>query len=261
MASVKAFGDKLVVTLNFMGLLGSTSPLPAYFLEPAHRDAENSRSLSDFLAVFNNRIYALFYLAWKKHSFTSENAQGSAISSVLRALRGEFGNGVRPHGFAELFVGRIRSASALEALLSAAFDSVPIRIKQWAGRWFDVPDVAPLGSACRLGINALAGTRMWDNSASFRIIVGPLTRSQFETFLPGRACSARLVELVQCFLADPLSYELEIRVAHSELIPIVLGSEECRLGVCAALGEAADGDRTDCAMHAIVYEPAPASGA
>ena len=51
--------NNIIMELNFMGLYGVDSPLPHYFSEYVHKSHNNC--LADFLNIFNNRIYHLFY--------------------------------------------------------------------------------------------------------------------------------------------------------------------------------------------------------
>lgn len=51
--------------LNFMGLYGTTSPLPEAFVQGIHLDQENAQAWRGLLDLFNQRIYQLYFDAWK----------------------------------------------------------------------------------------------------------------------------------------------------------------------------------------------------
>ena len=66
------FGDgteRSRVTVTFMGLYGSSSPLANYFIEPvASNEFQGERdAVRELYDVVNHRLTALFYRVWKKY--------------------------------------------------------------------------------------------------------------------------------------------------------------------------------------------------
>lgn len=73
--------DRIQIEVNFGGLYGSDSPLPAYFTEyllrelpeerrPGSRADEDDReAVRDFLDVFHHRLYSLLYRGWCKYRY------------------------------------------------------------------------------------------------------------------------------------------------------------------------------------------------
>ena len=53
-------GGKARLFVNFMGLSGSASPLPSYFLDGLERGRETHAVVKAFLDIFDRRIYALY---------------------------------------------------------------------------------------------------------------------------------------------------------------------------------------------------------
>src|SRR5690606_8424310 len=82
------------------------------------------------------------------------------------------------------------SAVALEQLVADYF-GVPITVEQFVGGWFPLEraDQCELGdegpTANPLGLGAVVGDEVWDQQASVRVRLGPLTRAQYDDFLPG----------------------------------------------------------------------------
>jgi predicted component of type VI protein secretion system len=61
-----------------------------------------------------------------------------------------------------------------------------------------------------------------------------------------------LKSLVNNFLADPLDFDIEVQLQSSELIPVVLGKNETRLGETSSLGESKSSRQSD--IKSIVIE-------
>ena len=235
-------GSSIELLLSFMGLVGAVSPLPTYFAEYAHRNRETSPGLHDFLGIFNSRLYVLFYCAWKKYCFvrTLTGDASDAFSRCIAALAG----GADPAGknddrmftYTGLLARTSRSAGGLQSMLSGYFGGIPVDVIQFVPRCRAIPNIARIGIDSRLGANAVCGTTMLDRSGSFRIVVGPLPRSAYETFLPGSNNIAAVKRMTQSYLVDPLDFDIEVRLQSTDLVPVVLGEDRARLGATSSLG-------------------------
>jgi len=236
-------GVRLV--LAFMGLTGATSPLPQYFSQYVQQHEEDDGALYDFLAMFNHRVYALFYRAWKKYhfmrNFTSSGTDPfsrkvAALAGITAAQIQADPVRLRMLAYTGVLAGACRSSSGLSTVIADFFDGIPVTIEQWTPRWAEVPAPAALGRDSRLGFNALAGTRVRDRAGKFRVVVGPLKRTLYETFLPGSQNIAMMQDLVRGFLADPLEFDVEVKLQSIDLVPVVLGANTAYLGTTSSLG-------------------------
>ncbi|MBN2189199.1 MAG: type VI secretion system baseplate subunit TssG [Chitinispirillaceae bacterium] len=245
--SIRRHDDRIVLRLSFMGLAGVSSPLPSYFCDYIVRREAEADALLDFLTVFNNRLYAFFYRAWKKYHLTSIASYdpGNPLLRCVGALAGvpltmELpGSSFRTLAYAGLFAGMPRSHAALEALLSDFFDGIPVRVTEFMPRWAPLPDPSVLGANdnARLGVTAILGTSLYERSGKFLVTLGPLAAGMFESFLPQGANHAAVKTLIDSFLAEPLDYDLEVLLESRDLTPVTLGDGAARLGQTAALGE------------------------
>ena len=231
------------LTLTFMGLVGVSSPLPLYFSEYIARHEENALPLVDFLNIFNHRCYSLFYRAWKKYRFISFSAGKSdplarrmALLSGLDPARLSDPQYARLLSYTGMFAGKCRAKSAMTSLLSDFFAGLPVDIKEYQGRWVEIRNPVKMGVDVRLGVNSIAGTHSWDISGKFRVAVGPLPRERFEQFLPNSENIKKMKELISVFLAEPLAYDIEVKLQSSELVPVVLSANNTRLGETSSLG-------------------------
>ena len=228
------------VVVNFMGLIGPLGVLPHHYtLLVAERLRARDRALQSFLDIFQHRIIALFYRAWEKYHFTAayERDQRDRVTEHLLDLVGLGLEGGRRHLKVQsetllLYAGALlpqpRSAVALQRMLEDFF-AVPVDIQQFVGGWYrlDEPTQCWIGSETgasdRVGLGAVVGDEIWDQQARVRIRLGPLTRAQYERFLPTGADHAVLRALAQLFSHDQFEFDVQLVLAKDEV-------PHCRLG-------------------------------
>ncbi len=219
--------------LSFMGLIGASSPLPQYFAEHAIRHEDNGGPLRDLLDLFNSRIYALFYAAWRKHRLTGSRPS-APMQRVLAALTTrdaatDFDMRLRPGP---------RNADGLAEILTEALGGIPVSIEQHVPRWVRLDERRGLGRGARLSDNAVAGGRILDRAHTFRILIGPVNRQAYETLHRDSAPIARVRTLTRAYIDRPLAFEIVIRCRAEALKRVRLGTRDIRLGRTAVLGRA-----------------------
>jgi type VI secretion system protein ImpH len=232
----------IAFTLSFMGLVGVTSPLPIYFSEYITSHPDKAAGLYDFLTIFNHRMYSLFYLAWKKYHFLFNFASDGSDSFTrkIAMLSGVNHAGttkkMRLLAYCGILSSSTRSAKGLKTLLSDYFNNIPVAIEEFSPRWAKLQNVKPLGTPTPLGEAMILGTTYFDRAGKFRVAVGPLPRTVYEEFLPGTENIADMKDLITAYLVDPLEYDIEVKLQSIELIPVILGADETRLGETSSLG-------------------------
>jgi type VI secretion system protein ImpH len=232
------------LTLTFMGLVGVSSPLPLYFSEYVARHEDNAGPLLDFLDIFNHRCYTLFYRAWKKYrvvnAFSKKTADPLthrvALLAGLDLDRISDPAQLRLLAYTGLLAGKCRGKSGLSSMLSDFFNGTPVSIQEYMPRWVSIANPKKIGVDVALGVNSIAGTTTWDLAGKFRVCVGPLKREAFETFLPGTDNIKKMKALVETFLADPLAFDIEVKLQSCELVPVILGTDNTRIGETSSLG-------------------------
>ena len=240
------------LNVNFMGLYGPASPLPAFFTESvmAAENEEGESNRRDFLDYFNQRLLAFVYRSWKKYRYYIQYQLGARdiYSGYVFSLVGlgderlrTSDNIVWPRllAFAGLLGARSRSAAVLANVLSYYFDS-PARITECVPRQVTIePDQRnSVGlDNCSLGSDLCLGERVWDVNGKCMVHFGPLSFARFSELLPiGRAQRA-LYELVRLTLVDRLDFDMELTLRQDEVPAMVLGpSSPCRLGWSTWLG-------------------------
>ena len=236
---------------SFFGLLGPNGPLPLHLTEYARDRVRNSNdsTLVSFLDIFHHRLTAVFYRAWARAQppVSLDRAERDRFVLYLGAFVGLAGNRMLGRdavpdpaklSFAGLLGRNVRNADGLVAILREYF-RVPIAIQQWVAHWMELPDalLTRLGaeSVCRLGMGAVAGARVWDLQSRFRILVGPLSYTDYERFLPGGDSYRRLTDWVRNYIGFELKWDSRLALKSEQVPPLLLGYNG-RLGWTTWLG-------------------------
>jgi type VI secretion system protein ImpH len=245
-SGVDGDSDAVRMILSFMGLSGVSSPLPNYFSDYLARHPEDSAALADFCAIFNHRIYSLFYEAFWKYRFSSA-VFSPAMLDRLMSMGGGRSSGKSGTYRTCAYLGRLstrrRGAQGLAAMLSDYFGAIETGVTQWMPRRVALPNPTKIDGSAVLGVNAMVGTEMMDYSGKFRVTIGPLRREKFEAFLEGSENLSQARRLIASYVIDPLAFDLEIKLEAVDLVPVVLGRAEAGLGRTSSLGECAIGTK------------------
>ncbi len=213
--------------INFFGLLGPNGPMPLHLTEYTrdrernHRDPTTSR----FFDVFNHRMASFFYRAWALNSMPASYDRavpepGASERDVIGGSAGGrweddkysvyvgslLGLGVpqlarrdlMPDAAKMFYAGRlVPQARCAEGLVDVVSDyfGVRARVEEFAGRWLELPAQyqCKLGgsrSSASLGAGAVAGSRVWDRQSMVRLVLGPMSLSEFARFCPVDAVDA-----------------------------------------------------------------------
>ena len=231
--------------VNAMGLTGANGVLPYHYSELLLRRARaKDLALKHFLGLFEHRTLSLFFRASTKYRLPVAYEQGKrdraragldSLSFALHALVGLAepasrerqttpDEGLLRH--AGLLVQRPRSAIGLRRLLEGHF-RLPFRVEEFKGQWHDLMDAArtrlpgpghPLGMNNRLGDNALLGRRAWFVQGRIEIVIGPLSRAQFDRLTPGGPTLQAIDEMVRFYVGVDLDYAFVV-LLHREHLP------------------------------------------
>ncbi|TFW18583.1 type VI secretion system baseplate subunit TssG [Duganella callida] len=238
------------ITPAFMGFLGSSGTLPAHYTEriAAHMLYQKDDAPRAFLDTFSNRALALFYEAWRKYrlelKYQIDGKDGflplllslaGMHNPSLRRRLSDGGDGVLDESVAYFATAmRQRPASAVQiARVLSEYFGQPVRAEQFIGCWYAVPreQQTMLGMTnAVLGGGAMAGERVWQRDLRVRLVIGPLDRKGYASFLPGGKAARALQSMLTMFTGVTLEYEVQL----------VLRAEDVR---GAALGDAGSGGR------------------
>lgn len=263
------------LTPAFMGLLGTSGTLPAFYTELlAQRELyQKDDSGRAFMDIFLHRAVVLFYQAWRKHrlpiQFEADRLNQflpmvlavagvghQALRDRLRAREGGVSDDTLAF-FSGALQQRTVSATVLQSVLAEYFQ-VPVKLDQFVGRWFALPmdnQTRLGGSNVQLGGGAVSGERVWQRDLRMRLTLGPMSRDKFRRFLPGGPGALALRELLTMMTGVTLEYEVRLALRAKDVQGVRLGGDPgARLGWDGFLiTRAANEDRVDAGydIHAI----------
>lgn len=232
-------GGRILITVTFMGLYGSDSPLPTHFTEQLLPEHEEDERIREFLDLFHHRIYSLLYRCWTKYRYYVI-FRPDGLDAISRVVRGFLGietpktadgltlEPLRLFRYAGLVAQRPRSAAGLSGMLRDYFPKVEFEIEQCVGRWLpiDASDRNAFGlGKCTLGEDFLVGERIFDRSGKFRINVGPVDFDTYTKFLPGGSGVGELAQLTKFYCGDELAFDIQVTLKGEEVPELPLGAQ------------------------------------
>jgi type VI secretion system protein ImpH len=226
------------MSVRFLGLTGPQGVLPHLYTEhAATRTRAKDTAFRDFLDLFHHRALSLFYRAWERYrtTVTAERGGEDRLRAHLLDFVGVGTSGVQRASavdmdtlafFSGLFALRSRPALGLAQLVGSAFE-VPASVEQFVGQWQSLRHGGQLnvGSETddgQLGFGVV-GDAVFDPMARVRLRLGPLTRAQFDSFLPGGSSHARLRELARLYVDDQVGVEVQLVLARAHVPATQLG--------------------------------------
>jgi type VI secretion system protein ImpH len=246
--------------------------------EREYRRTSSRTALRDWLDIFNHRYAVLLYKAWTKYrmpvGFLKQYWQGRGgaadyrrpadrVTQVVMSLAGLGVPGLRDRirieppseepnppalariedsallHYAAAFARRRPGAYELSAILSDYF-ALPVNVITLTGQWLDLPPESQtqLDGESALGLNSIAGERVWDVGSKFRLRIGPLRYLDFDNLLPDptpvlyRKAVYLLSQLTRLYVGAEYDFEIQLVLHKYEVPPPVLRPErEGELGM------------------------------
>ena len=230
------------MTVNFLGLAGCLGALDIPSTELVlQRESHNDKSLKDFLDIFNHRLVSLLYRIRKHHRVGLGSAKpgDDQIARYLYSLIGMRTARLQERMqvpdrallyYAGILAQQPRSIGGLKQILMDYFQ-VEVETTQFVGKWCDLEEdqwskIGESGSNQRLGDDTvMLGTRVWDQQARFEIQLGPLSLTDFESFLPTEWRFGVLCDLVRFYVKDEFEFNVRLILKVEEIPSVELSSE------------------------------------
>lgn len=241
---------KLKVT--FLGLHGSSTPLPTYFAEQITQYEQDQSVIKDFFDYFHNRLIGLFYRSWKRSRYYRKyRPKGKdRFSTWIYSMFGlgdpdsrNFTSVYWPRllCFAGLMATRNRSPALISTIIARAFNLTDVSIEEWTKRKVQIPadQLTQIGhSNSELGCNMVVGQYSPDVQSKIRIVIRNLDFKRFQDFLPHGKDFKSLRGLVEFMFRDQLGYDLKLGLKPKEAHPLTLEKNSpSRLGWSSFLGD------------------------
>ena len=81
-------------------------------------------------------------------------------------------------------------------------------------------------TSSQLGLGSVVGDEIWDQQARARIRIGPLSREQYDEFLPEGSAYEPLRALARFYCEDRFEFEVQLVLAKDEVPGCVIGADE-----------------------------------
>ncbi|EBP0098891.1 type VI secretion system baseplate subunit TssG [Salmonella enterica subsp. salamae] len=252
------------MTTTFMGLQGSQSPLPGYYLDHlAWKSAHEQSPVGDFLDMFSHRLTQFVWHIWRKYRYHVSFRNGgtdvfsqrmySLVGLGHRQLRDKLPiNHSKMLAYAGILANPGRSPEIVCTLVAHCFDLhlSDVTLQNWQRRMVEIaPDQQnslgcytikngeKLAGRSVLG-NFVLGTRVPDLSGKFQLSINNLSRKQFLSFLPSGENFLPLAMFVSFVLRDQLAWDLHLGLAPDQVGIMRLGdNKSALLGWTSFLGE------------------------
>jgi len=223
---------KYLISATFLGLYGSSSPLPTFYTEDLIEEFNDDKSIKrDFLDIINYSIYPLFFKIWSKYRLfykICEEKDESIINMLYSFLgladedsRDRIYNIERYFRYTGLTLQFPRSAEGLEAIISDGFNlKGQVEINQCVPRKVNIPSdqYALLGiSSTTLGEDAVIGRQIDDMSGRFQICIFNADADVLHSFLPDQDFFLELKQMVEFYVNQPLERELVIELEKNKI--------------------------------------------
>jgi len=258
--------DGYLVTTTFLGLYGTSSPLPAFYTEEFFDDeSEDIHSARDFLDIIHTAFYRLFFKTSTRYHLPYKVVEemDRAVIDRLYSLLG-FGSPELRKSLPEsyyplrhlgIFSQYPRSAAALRCLVSDIIGEKDVEIEQCRPSRATIPpdQRCRLGkSANQLGRDSYTGSTIATRSGAFRIEIGPIEPATFQRLLPGTTAAAVLSQEVNLFIDQPFTWDMALHVRKDTSMKCRLGETTWnRLGVDAWM----DGPGSASGTSTVLFRP------
>lgn len=264
---------RIRLTPAFMGFLGVNGVLPYDYTDTiaAQIDFDKNEGGRTFFDTFSHRSMALFYRAWEKCrlEYRVDHEGRDGFLQLQLALAGrqptQAGERCRTSApppapaeagivdevvarYAALIWHRPLPADVIAGVLTEYF-GLPFRLEPFVGAWeAQRPEERMrLGvHHCQLGSNTMLGPRYWRHDLCVRLWVGPLTRGDFDRFLPVGSGGKALRSMLSLFAVPTVRFEVRLILRQKDITSVALDFR-ARLGYGTFLvskPQTADQDQT-----------------
>ena len=224
--------------VNFLGLQGSSGPLPGSVLDEIAEEHNNNPIQSIYLDFFNHHLIAVFHQIWRKYKYYikfnsnfSDNYSRN-IMNLLGVSRDfiEFTHLNWHKIFYHLGIiqSGIRTKEALTSIIQHYFDLHDISLEEHVRKIVEV-EVEQKNQVgiknVMLGENFILGDKVESFSNKFRVNINNLKLDEFHQFLPNTKKYRQLQELIRFLLKDPLPYDVLLGLHPDTKSTFILGKD------------------------------------
>lgn len=250
------------LAVSFFGLFGASGALPEHYTQMIiERVRQKDYTLREFLDIFNHRLLSLFYRTWEKHSFpvafetAAANHEEDTLTQAIWGLIGHRLSTSRGRMsmsddcflyYSGPFSSKRPSLESLRACVQD-FTGVVAEVEPLVGQWLILDEadqsrmetpLAGMSMGCALGIDTIAGQRVWDVENRFRICLGPVDWDTLSDLMPTRPQLRVLTDFVRRFVGPQFEFDFQVLLLGAEVRGMQLDeNQDFCLGWNTWLGE------------------------
>ncbi|MDX1693082.1 MAG: type VI secretion system baseplate subunit TssG [Ketobacteraceae bacterium] len=243
-------GQQIELSVTFLSLYGTGSPLPAYYTERLLHTDDDSEAMREFIDLINHQLIKHLQTLWNKYRYYIQYSEGKdPLSRWIRDmasipdepyLESAGLNSAKLMKLAPLLAMKVRNTESLALFLESYFEGLEVRIEECVERAVEIPadQRHAMGmSNATMGMDLVLGDTVQDRMGKFRIHLSEFSRYQPADFSEGGQYHSVLCELVKLYLRDQFEFDIRVHCDPATLGNQSLSSEGAKMGWSAMLGE------------------------
>ncbi|AXX92435.1 type VI secretion system baseplate subunit TssG [Malaciobacter molluscorum LMG 25693] len=221
---------KVEVTLNFLSIFGSASPMPSHYSEMVLDSLDNDKVLYDFLNLFNHHLQKFVYPIWQNYRYyiQYQNDLSDRFSKYVFSFLGLYSNRIENNSSLNLkkllpYIGILcmkhKSSGTLKSILRHYLDHKNLEIIQCVKDKYEIPSwqQSKLGeNNCGLNSSFLIGEFVESRNAKFQILLKNVKNYQLVEYSILGKKMKELKELISFSLNEPLKHEICFEIKKEE---------------------------------------------
>lgn len=235
--TLKLDNEHIHITNLIVGLTGMQGALPyTYTHKIKYSSRQQKLETVNFMGLFNHKLTAqyvdasLTYHLPIRYEIEKENDYLNILHALNGYVSSQQDQSELDDYFAEfsgLMQGQNNTAYALSTILNCIFKA-DFQIKEFIKEKFKLDDTqkTTLGglSTSLLGINTFCGENIRQIDGKIEIQIGPLSRTDYLSFLPQQKMSEKLKKILTTWCSPTLMVDLRLILKKEELQPLCLNS-------------------------------------
>ncbi|MFY2507290.1 type VI secretion system baseplate subunit TssG [Vibrio pectenicida] len=232
------------IEVNFLGLHGTSSPLPSSYTEKIAGREDEDNPVKQFFDFFHNRHLSLVYRVWKKYRyhiqyqneakdpFSGRMLHLLGLSSVMQEAEVSELDRAKLLSYVSQLSTRTRSPKLLSGIVAHYFSLKRVFVDEWIYRRVKIHPSQRNKlnyDNCMLGQDFHLGKSLSDLVGKFHLRIEDIDFATYQTFLPGRSNYKTLIGLMQFILRDPLAWDMIMKVKLETIPKNALGKGEGNL--------------------------------
>lgn len=224
--------------VNFLGLQGSSGPLPGSVLDEIAEEHNNNPIQSIYLDFFNHHLITVFHQIWRKYKYYikfNPNFSDNYSRNIMNLLgvsrdfiKFTHLNWHKIFYHLGIIQSGIRTKEALTSIIQHYFDLHDISLEEHVRKIVEV-EVEQKNQVgiknVMLGENFILGDKVESFSNKFRVNINNLKLDEFHQFLPNTKKYRHLQELIRFLLKDPLPYDVLLGLHPDTKSTFILGKD------------------------------------